>query len=247
MDNFSIDINCDVGEGLGNEASLFPYISSCNIACGGHAGDRDTMRGIIQLALEFGIEIGAHPSYPDREGFGRKSMRLSKEQLVFSLRTQLETFTEILQSEGGSLHHIKAHGALYNDLYIDQKLAELYLSALEPFLDGAILYCQQGSALAQLASGRQIPIWFEAFVDRRYLSDGSLVPRSHPKALIEEPKAALKQLLPMALQGKVLSLNGESIEINANTYCIHGDSPSALEILVYLTQELPNHQIRIGQ
>ncbi len=245
MEKVRIDINCDVGEGIGNEAQLFPFISSCNIACGGHAGDEKTMASVIKLAQEHHVKIGAHPSYPDKKNFGRKTMDLSPEEFIRSIRRQLNTFVQLLHLAGAELHHIKAHGALYNDLAGNDTLARLYIKAITPYLNHVKLFVPYGSAIARVAIENNIELVFEAFADRNYNEDLSLVSRTSKDALITDPKKVLKHVLHIATEGSVLTLNGQKVRIKADTFCLHGDTPSALEILMYLVEELPRYKVFI--
>jgi UPF0271 protein len=242
---WEIDINCDVGEGVNNEAQLFPFISSCNLACGGHAGDTATMTMVTELAKKYGIKIGAHPSYPDRVNFGRKSMSIPSEELITTIRTQVEGLRTILKASGLPLHHIKAHGALYNDLSGNKELTQVYLESVTPYRSIARLYAPFGSVFAVEAARRGFQVVFEAFGDRNYNKDLSLVARSLPNALIEEPKAVLTHMLLMIQQEKVKAQDATLVPIKANTFCIHGDTPSAFEILTYLSQELPKHHVHL--
>lgn len=242
---WTIDINCDVGEGLQNEAQLFPYISSCNLACGGHAGNTKTMNEVIRLALKHQIKIGAHPSYPDREHFGRKSMSLPPVEFKESISTQVDMLAAFIKDHGASMHHIKAHGALYNDLAKNNKLAIMYLESILHYKDKVYLYVSYRSVLAREAIKMGFKIIFEAFGDRNYRKDLSLVPRSSPNALITDPKLVLNHLLQMIKKGEVLVPEGISVPIVANTFCIHGDTVSAYEILMYLSKELPKNHIHL--
>lgn len=245
MDVFNIDINCDVGEGVGNEADIFPYISSCNIACGGHAGDKETMRKIASLAKQNTIKVGSHPSYPDKANFGREVMDISKSDLKQSIKQQLSNFDKVLEQQGIPLHHIKAHGALYNQTAKDRELADVYLDAIQGYKQKAILYVPFGSVIAEQAVAQGFKVWFEAFADRNYNSDLSLVSRKQENALIEEPEAVLRHILPIIKNEEVLTINGEFSKIKADTLCIHGDTVSALKILMYLSKQLPQNQVRI--
>ena len=247
MEKFVIDINCDVGEGVGNEEQLIPLISSCNIACGSHAGDSQTARTVIRLAKTNGVKIGAHPSYPDRENFGRRSMDISSADLIKSLQEQLQFFVEILDEEKAELNHIKAHGALYNDLAKNEPLARTFIEAVLPFLAKAGIYAPYGSKLAQVAEENDINVIYEAFADRSYNEDLSLVSRSLPDALISDPTQALEQIRSIAVNNEVTSLNGRKVPLKAETFCIHGDTPAALQILMYLVRELPGQQISIAK
>ena len=247
MEKIVIDINCDVGEGVGNEAQLLPLISSCNIACGAHGGDPQTASEVIKLAKEYGVKIGAHPSYPDPENFGRKSMEISSGDLTRSIQEQLQLFSTLLKEEDAELNHIKAHGALYNDLAKDHTLAEIFINAVKPFSTQARIYAPYGSALASVAEENEIEVCHEAFADRSYNKDLSLVSRSSPEALITDPIKALEQVRDIAVNNNVTSISGEKIYLEADTFCIHGDTPSALQILMYLVRELPGQQISIAK
>ena len=240
----AIDINCDVGEGVGNEPQLMPLISSCNIACGGHAGDTETIRDTIRLAIKNKVRIGAHPGYPDKINFGRVKMDISSEDLKNAISGQLLTFCKILNEENGQLHHIKPHGALYNVIAIDQKLANIFLDAIEAF-QHIPLYVPFSSVIQREAKKRNLTLFLEAFADRNYQSDLSLVSRKEKNALIESPKEVLLHVKRMVQKDQVLSVEGYLKEIKADTYCVHGDTPSALKILMYLHQQMSKYNIRI--
>lgn len=243
MNTIYIDINCDVGEGIIYEEKLFPYISSCNIACGGHTGDFDSMTSSVRLAKEHGVLVGAHPSYPDREHFGRISIELSKAQLLYSIKEQLHNFIAVLENEQQTLSHIKPHGALYNDIAKDRELARCFLEAISEFQPEVRIYVPYGSAIAEEARMQEYRIWYEAFGDRNYNDNLSLVSRKKPKALIEDPKEVLRHVKGIIRDKKVTTLSGAEIGIEADTICIHGDTPTALQILAYLSSELEKFDI----
>ncbi|MEB8328941.1 5-oxoprolinase subunit PxpA [Flavobacteriaceae bacterium KMM 6897] len=245
MEKNFIDINCDVGEGIGNEEKLFPFISSCNIACGGHAGDEDIMKKIVVLANKYQVKVGAHPSYPDKENFGRVSLTLSPSLLKATILEQVAKLIPILEEEGMILHHIKAHGALYNDVAKDKALATVFLDAVEQYKTGTFIYVPFGSILEIEAKRRGFKIKLEAFGDRNYNLDFTLVSRNKPNAVIHDPKSVLWHIIGMVKNNSVKTMEGEDLKINAETYCIHGDTPTALQILAYLSEELPNNQIYI--
>lgn len=247
MKQWVIDINCDVGEGVGNEAEIFPLIGSCNIACGGHAGDTRSIAEMIRLAKTHNIKIGAHPSYPDRKNFGRRVMDISKEELKESLKQQLRFFLSILEKENGSLHHIKPHGALYNRIAKDKDLALLVLDILDELNLVRRIYAPFGSVIADLASKKGFEVVFEAFGDRNYNRDGSLVSRQQENAIIGDSKAVLNHILPMVKSGMVRTVEETEIKIQADSICIHGDTPDALEILTYLSNELPKHNVLLSK
>ncbi|PIB39137.1 5-oxoprolinase subunit PxpA [Maribacter sp. 4G9] len=245
MKIYSIDINCDVGEGVANEDQLFPYISSCNIACGGHTGDRDSMIATVRLAKRYGVGIGAHPSYPDRENFGRKSLSIDAYELSQSIASQIGTLESICLGEGVELRHIKPHGALYNDLAKNEELAHLFLKAIEPYKNKLNLFVPFDSVIEKLALKRGFQIMVEAFADRNYNEDLSLVSRSLPNALLTKPAEVLEHVLHMVTEQKVRTVANTFTGIKADTYCVHGDTPEALQILTYISKELPKHHIAL--
>jgi UPF0271 protein len=238
-----IDINCDVGEGIGNEADLFPYISSCNIACGGHAGDRNSMREVVRLAKQFKLKIGAHPSYPDRRNFGRVSMELSPEEFNNTIQKQVASLVGLLDNEGLKMNHIKPHGALYNDLAVNRDKARAFLNSIGHYREQCSIYVPYGSAFAHEAGQMGYHYLLEAFGDRSYLEGHVLAPRSLEGAVHLEPEKVLRQVLEIVYKGRVQTLNGSYIRMKADTFCVHGDTPSALQILMYLAEELPEYGI----
>ena len=240
-----IDINCDVGEGVGNEEELFPLISSCNIACGGHAGSKETIQLCLELAKKYDVKVGAHPSYPDRENFGRVSLNLFDDELILSIKQQMQLFTSICSQMDVELHHIKPHGALYNDIAKDERLAITFLTAIEEFKKGVLIYVPYGSVIQKLATKNGFKVLVEAFADRNYNTDLSLVSRKESSALLTDGKEVLNHLLRMYKENKVKTVSGDNIPIIANTFCIHGDTPSALQILAYLSNELPHHNLLV--
>ncbi|RKN81304.1 5-oxoprolinase subunit PxpA [Ulvibacterium marinum] len=240
-----IDINCDVGESMGNEEELFPFISSCNIACGGHAGNRQTMAEIVRLARQFEVKIGAHPSYPDKKNFGRISMDISNNLLIESIQEQIKSLTAILKMEKLDLHHVKLHGALYNDVAKNSNLAQTVLASLEIYKSKTPIYVPYASVMAKEAINQGFSVMYEAFGDRRYHKDLSLVSRDSPRAVIKDPKEVLQQVISVVKNKKVKTANGNSVNILADTVCIHGDNPFALQIVSYLSEELPNQNIQL--
>jgi UPF0271 protein len=245
MKEYTIDINCDVGEGVANEAKLFPFISSCNIACGGHTGDRDSMRGTVRLAKKFGVGIGAHPSYPDRQNFGRKSLSIDATELSQSIKDQIHRLAWICTEEAITIQHIKPHGALYNDLAKNEELAHLFLEAIEPYKNKLNLFVPFDSVIERLALKEGFQIKVEAFADRNYTGGLTLVPRTQPNALITEPQEVLNHLVQMVKERQVRTVDNTFKPMEAQTYCVHGDTPEALQILTYITKELPKYQIAL--
>lgn len=245
MNELEIDINCDVGEGIGNESELLPLISSCNIACGGHAGDIKTIKEVVAWAIESGVRIGAHPSYPDPKNFGRLTMEIEPNDLKKSIQEQISRLEAIVLSKKQILHHIKPHGALYNDLAKNKALSLLFLDAIQKYKEETFLYVPPNSVIAKEALRKNYKIKYEAFADRNYNSDLSLVSRKLPNAVLQNPNDVLRHLVQMVKYGTVHTMEGENIPITAKTYCLHGDTPNALPILMYLTQKLPEYNISI--
>ena len=241
----NIDINADLGEGAGFDAELMPLITSCNIACGGHYGDETSMRSTIQLAKKHGVNVGAHPSFPDTNHFGRKVLSMTKNELRESILEQLLVFYAICESEEIPVNHIKLHGALYNYAAKDAPTADAVVDAIIATKLRPKLYVQHGSILHKKAENL-LPLVFEAFIDRIYNSDLSLVSREHPKALIEEPKVAWEQLFDIINRGVVSTIDGNEKEIVASTFCIHGDHKNSVAILKYIHEQLKHHSISVS-
>lgn len=238
-----IDINADLGEGTGNDELLMPLISSCNIACGGHVGDAVSMQQTISLAKQHSVKIGAHPSFPDADNFGRKVLTMTKRELAESIFYQLLQFYAICETEEAALHHIKLHGALYNYAAKDAPTADAVVEAIIATKTRPVLYVPYNSVLHKKAENL-LPLSFEAFIDRRYHEDGSLVERAHQEAVIHRKEAAWQQLYTMISTNSVRTLSGKTIPIHASTYCVHGDHKHSVAILQYLHQQLET--INIG-
>ena len=232
----TIDLNCDLGEGFGNytagpDASILKYISSCSIACGYHAGDPLIIHSTIQEALKRDISIGAHPSYPDRQGFGRRSMRLNpKEHFAFVLY-QVSAIKGMVESQGGQLNHVKPHGALYNDAALDEQITQNIYEAVASIDESLCVYGLSNTAHEYVASKLGIPFISEAFADRKYHTDGSLVARSNPAGILENSEQVIQQVLELIHHQQVISLEGEKVNVSAKTICFHGDHPQTLSIL----------------
>jgi UPF0271 protein len=241
----TIDINCDLGEGCGNDAELMTLISSANIACGGHAGDHETMRRTVELALANGVAVGAHPSYPDRENFGRRSMALSTDEIRDMVADQIGKLRNIAASMGASLNHVKPHGALYNTAARDAGVAAAVAEAVQDVDPALVLFGLSGSVSITEAGRRGLRTAAEVFADRTYQTDGSLTPRSEPNALILETDDALTQVLDMIKYGRVRSMEAIMIPITAETVCIHGDGEHAVEFAAAIFNELRSNGIEI--
>lgn len=245
MDVFTIDINADVGEGIGNENELLPIISSCNIACGGHAGDEQSMRHAVQLAIKHNTKIGAHPSFPDVENFGREIIEMSCASLYQSIRKQVEALKRIVREEQGLLHHVKPHGALYNLAAKDESTAEVIVEVMKRFHQPLKLYVPYGSVIARVAQKEDVEITYEAFADRNYNENLSLVSRKKSDALITNPDDMFEHIHNMIVHKKVKTVSGVEVAIKAETFCVHGDTPNALDLVRNLIQKLNATGIRI--
>lgn len=226
-----IHINCDVGEGLHNEHLLMPFISACSIACGGHAGDEQTMENVITLAQQHRIQIGAHPSYPDSVHFGRLSMDISDNDFIKSIREQINTLQRVAQLHQYPITHIKAHGALYNDIAKDKKRAVVYLEAISPFKKDCSIYVPYQSIIATEAVKQGFQVCYEAFADRNYNKDLSLVSRSKANALITDAHQAIQHIQLMKNNQLVNTISGKHVSIQADTFCVHSDTENALDLL----------------
>jgi UPF0271 protein len=229
-----MDINSDMGEGfgaweMGNDASLLDYITSTNIACGWHAGDPARMKKLVEMASKKGVHIGAHPGFPDLEGFGRREMAISEQDAYNYVLYQAGALKAFVNAAGNKLHHVKPHGALYNQAAKDIKLARGIAQAVKDLGSEVILYGLAGSCLIDAAKELNIPVWQEVFADRKYTKEGFLVPRTQVGAVIEDEAEALNQAIGMSKHGKVTAMDGSEIKIQADTLCIHGDNPHAVE------------------
>ena len=231
MKNF--DINVDVGEGYLIENDLMPLIQSCNIACGGHAGSDIEIIKCISLAKIHQVKIGAHPSYPDKENFGRTSIQIDEKSLAISIENQLIRFIRHLKSLK-DLHHIKPHGALYNDCFKDKKIAKIFINVVLKFCPEVILFTLPESELERQAKKKGIKVWREAFLDRGYKENGQLQEREKPGAIISDVSAMYSQLKGLINKNKLQTIKGDWISIKADTICFHGDHPNVL----YNIQEL---------
>jgi UPF0271 protein len=240
-----IDINADVAEGIDNEAYLMPYLSSCNIACGEHAGDLQTMTKVVKLAKTHNVKIGAHPSFPDRVNFGRLDMKISVADLYSSLKQQIRALQNVLHSENAMLHHIKPHGALYNLAAKDEKTAKIIVEVIKTIAMPVKLYAPYKSVIAEIAKTQHIEVMYEAFADRNYNEDLSLVSRQSENAVLTKKEAVAKHVLQIIKLQKIKTINGVEVPIKATTICMHGDTENVIESLKYLTQKLHENNIII--
>ncbi|HXB01978.1 MAG TPA: 5-oxoprolinase subunit PxpA [Opitutaceae bacterium] len=235
-----IDLNCDLGEGAGNDAGLMPLVTSANIACGGHAGNEATMRATVALAQKHGVAIGAHPGFPDRENFGRRELEMSPEEIWATVMIQIMALRAI-----APLRHVKPHGALYNLAARDATVAGVIADAVLAVDKELILFALAGSELVKAGRARGLRVAEEVFADRTYQADGSLTPRSRPEAMIQDENVVVAQVLRMIREGKVRSIDGVELPIKADTICLHGDGPNAVIFAQRLNVELRKAGIEI--
>lgn len=230
-----IDLNLDAGEipeALinGSEEALYQLVTSVNIACGGHAGDESSMKKAVELAMKYNLNIGAHPSFPDRQNFGRTIMQMPHNQLVDSLVGQIESLRRVCGEFGVKLTHVKPHGALYNLSAQNLQTAEAIIEAVRAFAEPLPIMALAGSPFIDTIKDAELTALEEAFADRRYEANATLRGRQHPDALIQDAEIAARQALQIVAEGKVTAVTGESIKIHADTLCVHGDTPNALLI-----------------
>ncbi len=218
-----------MGEGIGNEKELMPFISSANIACGYHAGDATTIMEVINLCLQYNVNIGAHPSFLDRESFGRTAMQLSPQEIYTIVTDQLKIINTIAIECGAKLHHVKPHGALYNIAAKDIITATAIAKAVKDFDERLIYFGLSGSVMIAAAEKIGLKTANEVFADRTYQADGTLTPRTQPNALIKNNDIMIKHIMQMVKENRVTAITGEEIFLQADTICIHGDGENAVE------------------
>jgi UPF0271 protein len=247
----TIDLNADLGEGFGHSRSsedeaLLDLVSSANIACGFHAGDATTMRDTVRAAASRGVAIGAHPSYPDIPGFGRRELGLSPKEIRFHVSYQLRAFRDICSAENAKLSYVKAHGALYNRAARDSSAAAAIVQAICDVDPSLVLLGLAGSEMARAAQRGRLGFAAEAFADRAYKPDGSLVPRKEPGAVIHDVQTAVKRAITVVKSSTVTADDGTTLEVVAQSLCVHGDNPDALPMLRELRATLESSGVRIA-
>jgi UPF0271 protein len=240
------DINCDMGEikdfvDNNTYAQLMKYVTSINLACGGHAGDDDIMEEMIQIAKQKHVKIGAHPSYPDRENFGRLELNIGPEQLFESITSQIQKLIDIAKKEDVRIEHVKPHGALYNIASNNNNLAELIGKSVQKIDPKLAIMCLAGSPMVSILQKSGMNVISEAFADRAYNADGSLRNRDLDGALISDPVLATNQAKLIANNQKVIAFDGSEVSIQAKTICVHSDTPNALEISKAVSQAINSY------
>lgn len=238
----TIDLNADLGEGGAQDEALMSLASSVNIACGGHAGDEEGIRRAVDLALDAKVAIGAHPGYEDPANFGRKETLLTSGEIRDLILRQLERILRIHPQ----LHHVKPHGALYNQANRDETMAAALVAAIAEAQPHTILYCPPRGALIRAAAEINLATCAEGFIDRRYLTDGNLCPRTEKHALIHYLSEAVSQALEIATRQTITTLDGTTVPLKARTLCVHGDTPDALDLLRTVRSSLENAGIEIA-
>ncbi len=249
--NLVIDLNCDMGESfgawsMGQDEAILPYVTSANIACGYHAGDATVMRKTVEAAIRHGVALGAHPGLPDLAGFGRRNIAISPQEAYDIVVVQVGALAGVAASQGARLHHVKAHGALYNMASKDADLAKAIAQAVYDVDPALVLYALAASAQARIATDLGLSVAHEVFADRTYQPDGSLTSRQQAGAMIEDPQVSIRQVLDMVQRGTVTTQEGSRIPVRADTLCIHGDQPGAVVFAKAIRQALQENNIRVG-
>jgi 5-oxoprolinase (ATP-hydrolysing) subunit A len=250
MSKLQVDLNCDLGESfgayqIGNDEAIMKYITSANIACGFHAGDPLVMQQTVTTCLKNKVAIGAHPGLPDLVGFGRRAMAVSPAEVYAMVTYQIGALQAFVIAEGSTLHHVKPHGALYNMAATDEQIAMAIAKAVSNICPQAVLYGLSGSKLINAGSKVGLKTASEVFADRTYQADGTLTPRNLPNALITDKAKAAEQVIQMVKEGTVAAEDGTTIEIVADTICIHGDGPHALAFASYISEALTKEGINL--
>ena len=244
--NLVIDLNSDLGEGAGHDHEILDLVSSANIACGFHAGDPASIFATIQAALERGVSLGAHPSFPDRENFGRTEMALPPAEVYANVAYQIGAFQSLARAAGGRMNHVKAHGALYNMAARDRALADVIANAAFALDPKLILFAPSTGELEPAAAEVGLQTASEVFADRNYLADGSLVPRTDSNAFVHDPIEAAERIIRILAEGKVRAIDGTDVEIFATTVCVHGDNPQAVEFVRRVRRRLELEDVEIA-
>jgi UPF0271 protein len=247
----TIDLNCDMGESygawkMGDDAALMPYVSSANIACGFHGGDPATIRATVRLAVDHGVAVGAHPSLPDLQGFGRRAMKISPQDMYDLVVYQSGAVEAFARAAGARLHHVKCHGALYNMAASDAGLAEAMARAVKDLGGDLVLYALSNSLMMSIGRKLGVRVVGEVFADRGYADDGTLAPRGTPGAMIEDAAVAAARALEMVEKRRVKALSGASIPVVPDTLCVHGDQPGAVAFARAIRKTFSDHGVAVA-
>lgn len=233
-----LDLNSDIGEGFNYDAEIIQLVDSVNIACGGHAGNTSLMNDTVKLAKQAGIQIGAHPGYPDQENFGRVDMNMMPTEIYDEVSKQVTALKEICDKNSVRLHHVKPHGQLYNKAAKDFDTALAITKAVHDIDKDLIMVVLANSQFVDVSKSHNMKVWQEFFVDRNYMYDGTLVPRSQDNAVIHDETKAIDRLVQLANTGEIESVDGTPIQISADTVCVHGDTPEALAYVKRILERL---------
>jgi UPF0271 protein len=244
--NLVVDLNSDLGEGAGHDNEILDLVSSANIACGFHAGDPASIFASIQAALERGVALGAHPSFPDRENFGRTEMTMPPAEVYAFVAYQIGAFQSLARAAGGRMNHVKTHGALYNMAARDRALADVIANAVFTLDPKLILFAPAASQLDYAATELGLQTASEVFADRNYLTDGSLVPRSRPDAFVHDPVEAADRIIRILIEGKVRAVDGTDVSVSGSTVCVHGDNPQAVAFVRKVRERLELEDVLIA-
>lgn len=240
-----IDLNCDVGEGCGADERLMPLVTSANVACGFHAGGPALMRRTVRLAARHGVAVGAHPSYPDRAGFGRRALAASPDEVRDDLAYQIGALWAFCRAEGVPLTHVKPHGALYLAAAADAALARVVCEATRAAGPSLAVMCLARSAMAEVARELAVPFVEEAYADRACAASGALLPRGAPGALIDDPEVAAERAARIVVEGGATASDGTALAVSAQTICVHGDTPGAERLLLAIRARLERDGVAI--
>ncbi len=248
--SLTLDLNCDMGESfgawtMGNDAAILPYVSSANIACGYHAGDAATMRETVACAIAHGVAIGAHPGLPDLQGFGRRFMQISEQQAYDMAVVQIGSLAAVAASQGARLNHVKAHGMLYNMAVKDRALARGLARAVHDVDKSLVFFGLAGSIMIEEAQTLGLRTANEVFGDRSYQPDGSLTARHQPGAMITDVQKSIEQVLHMVQERTIIAQDGTRVTVQADTLCLHGDQPDAVEFAKAIRQALKESNITV--
>ena len=247
-----IDLNCDMGESfgawkMGDDAGIMPLITSANIACGYHAGDPGTIRKTVELAVTHGVAVGAHPGFPDLQGFGRRAMKVSPQELYDMILYQCGAVAAFARAAGTQLHHVKCHGMLYNVSAMDEALSDAIARAVKDLGGGVKLYALSNSKMMEAGKRHGVDTLGEVFADRSYQDDGTLTPRGTPGAMIEEESRSVEQALRMVEEGVVVSQSGKRVPVSAGTLCLHGDQPGAVKFATALRAAFASRGLELSR
>ncbi|AUW95367.1 MAG: LamB/YcsF family protein [Sulfobacillus thermotolerans] len=245
----TIDINCDMGESfgvyhLGDDAGIMPFITSANVACGFHAGDPQVMQRTVALAKTHGVAVGAHPSFPDLVGFGRRNMTLTYEEAYADVLYQIGSLYGVAKSQGLSLQHVKPHGQLNNMAVTDAQLAQAIVDAIWAF-DPSLIVIAYGGELMRAAEARGLRVAHEVYADREYLDNGQLVPRSYSHAVIHDVERIVARAVQMVKDQAIPTVSGQHLPVQVDTICVHGDTPGARSIAQALREGLEDAKIMV--